>query len=173
MIVDKKVLLNYFKSSNSSTTELRCITNLYKSYVSIDKLIDGENEENKRKLSEYENKIYMVDGNKLTEIQKIQLEINRIDRVLSENKGSISRTGVERINEELDILRKLLVDYSKDSDNLTLDYIKKKISILQAILGIKNNFLLATYQAFIEKYMNICIEQNINVDKILEHKKRL
>lgn len=165
--VDKKILFDYVKNSEVEVTDLVGLTNLYKNYIYVNSLLNKDDSENKS-LVDYENQIYTVRGSRLTEIQRVELEFNRIDKKLESFKNHLSSVEFESIKEEILVLKKIFLEYCNENDNEMLIYIKKGISILQAKLGLKIYFLSASYDAFIEKYLDI----SANKKHILEKNKQ-
>ena len=157
MKVDKKILLDYFAHNEVTPGEANCITNLNKSYNCIKMLAQENFEKNENKLLQLENKIYTINGKTMTEKEKIIFETNRIYKVLEKKELNISLEDRENILFDLETINNLLEKYNNILDDLTIKYLKKKISILQATVGIENNFFKATHEAFLEKYRNIYI----------------
>ena len=73
------------------------------------------------------------------------------------SKDNLSTEEYELVLRDMSVLKKIYDEYIKNKDKTTLHYIKKSISLLQARLGLKNYFLMAAYDAFLEKYMDLCI----------------
>lgn len=154
--VDKKVMLNFIKNNDLNMNDLLCYSNMYQNYNFILNLLEKNNDDFKV-LLDYENKIYTINGKKMVEEQKIEYEFSRIEKNLLDLKNSLSTKEYGLVSSDMLVLKKIYDEYIKNKDKSTLHYIKKSISLLQARLGLKNYFLIATYDVFLEKYMDICI----------------
>lgn len=169
MKIKEEILLKYLWKLESSTRldtsynfELNALSNLYRNYCDLNDFLELNEIKNNKVLLNYEDDIYTIDGVELTQIQRVEFELNKIEKEF--NESNLDR----EIYDMLIILRKMLLDYKENEDKELLNYIKKEISFLQAGLDLNNNFLLASYEAFLEKYRNICIN---NQNKYLKKNK--
>lgn len=154
--VEKNFLLDFVKKNKLDFNELSGLVNLYKSYLFVSEL--KENSVNQEKtLLDYENEIYRVNGKTMTEVQKIEFEFQRLDKKFEIFRKNMSPAEIEIITGEILNLKKIFSEYSNNFDSVTLHYIKKNISVIQAKLGLRNYFLSDAYDAFLEKYMNIYV----------------
>ena len=154
--VDKKVLLDCIKNSDLGVNDLICYSNLYQNYNFVLNLLEKNNDDFKI-LLDYENKIYTINGKAMTEEQKIDYEFSRIDKKKLNVQEKLGSSEYEIIYKEILVLKKIYDEYLKSKDKATLQYIKKSISLLQARIGLKNYFLIAAYDVFLEKYMDVYI----------------
>ena len=154
--VDKNIMLNFIKNNNLNVNDLLCYSNLYQNYNFILNLLNKHNNDFKV-LLDYENKIYTINGKKMFEEQKIEYEFSRIEKKILNSKDNLSTEEYELVLRDMSVLKKIYDEYIKNKDKTTLHYIKKSISSLQARLGLKNYFLMAAYDVFLEKYMDLCI----------------
>lgn len=156
--IDKKVLLNCIKNSDLNVSDLACYSNLYQNYNFILTLLE-KNNDNFKVLVDYENKIYTINGKVMTEEQKIDYEFNRIDKKMYEIKENLVSSEYEIIYKDILVLKRIYDEYLKNKDRTTLHYIKKSISLLQARMGLKNYFLISAYDVFLEKYMDVYLNE--------------
>lgn len=160
---DKDIFLNYINNNKLRTEDVAYLMKLYRIYILVSELKKEHSDKNENFLSQYEDKIYTVDGKIIPEIKRIELEISKINKKLLDKKTDISN--VDKLKKEINEIKNLLKDLSL-VDKFLLEYIKKKISVMQAMLGLNNTFLEATYMAFLEEYRNI----NISINSINEEK---
>ena len=113
-------------------------------YDLISEITDGKIEENKNQLREYEDKIYTIDGRILSSAERIDLSIAAIREVIDSKKYDMLN-----FYEDIKVIKDLDL---RDEKNVS--YAKKKISIMQAKLGLKNTFFYGSYLAFNEIYTN-------------------
>lgn len=154
MEIKEELLLNYLwdlqnyrkHDKSSSLFELNALSNLYRNYCNIQDFLDVNEIKNKNILLNYEDDIYTIDGKMLNQVQRVEFELNRIE---------IEFNGL--YSDILEMLKKMLLEYIENEDKELLNYIKKEISYLQAGCDLDNNFLLASYEVFFEKYRNIYI----------------
>ena len=122
--LDINLIKKYIYNDNLASTEEKLLFvslfNFYKKTNRLNKLEDVEDE-----LNNYECKIYNVDDKKITEEDKIRLEIERIKRVKVTNP-EIKHILEETIKEIEELLNNKL--YFSDS---ILQYIKKILVELQ------------------------------------------
>lgn len=146
--IDKYQFLNFINNNKGilSIEEISCLANLYKTYELVNKATNGKYYQNKQKIERYENYIYTFNDKVLSNKDRIELELKRITKKNKSNKES-SQEQKNEIEKEIKKLNNL-----KYNDNYT-NYIKRKISILHAKLGIENTFLGAAYEAFVELYI--------------------
>src|SRR5690625_2221186 len=148
--LDINLIKKYIYNDNLASTEEKLLFvslfNFYKKTNRLNKLEDVEDE-----LNNYECKIYNVDDKKITEEDKIRLEIERIKRVKVTNP-EIKHILEETIKEIEELLNNKL--YFSDS---IIQYIKKKIVELQILLKLDITFFKAAYDLFTEKYNNLKI----------------
>jgi len=155
---DKDIFFNYINNYKLKTEDVACLMRLYRVYILVNELKKENPDKSSDILNQYEDKIYTVDGKKIPEMKRIELEISKISKKLIEKNNTI--TGVNKIQEDINELKKLLKDLSSIDKSL-LEYIKKKISVMQAMLGLNNTFLESAYEAFLEKYRTISTTINI------------
>lgn len=154
--VDKKIILDYVKNNKLELHELKCYSNLYHNYDFVINLLK-KNDDIYDVLMDYENKIYTVNGKVMTENQKVDYELRRLDKKLVQLKDNMTSSEFDSISDEIIVLKRIYADYIRNNDKTTLHYIKKSISLLQARLGLKNYFLLSAYDVFLEKYMDLFV----------------
>lgn len=153
MNFDKEHFLEYIKNEKKLNSSVVDLYRLYKTY-NVVKYVLEKNKEGKQIISKLEDSIYTVDNVILEDKERIKIELSNISDILDglddeelKQKTYSDFNKLKAEFEELDL-----------SDSSILFYIKKKISILQAIIGVKNTFLLASYDAFLEIYRNINIK---------------
>lgn len=147
--IEKNILKEYINNNKDSNNDVGYIYRLYKNYALISKYINKYPTNAESDLQKLENDVYTINNKVLSEPDKLKIEFNRIFN----NQEKLSIEDDQKLLELYDL-------YEKDSyldNDLRLQYLKKQISILQAKLGLENNFFLATYIAFIELYNNIYI----------------
>ena len=131
------------------------VFNLYNTY----KLLNDKFKDNTELMNEYEDKIYTVDGKKLNQMERIDLELNNIIKILN-------NTNIHLTDEELFYLYSLIkeIRIMKDENLSSIEFYKKELSKIQARLGMKNTFLKATYEVFKDLQRN-AINELIKIEK--------
>lgn len=152
---DKEHFLEYIKNEKKLNSSVVDLYRLYKTYNSV-KYVLEKNKEGKQIINRLEDDIYTIDSVILDDKERIKIELSNISDILDDLEDEELRKKVyfefnklKTEFEELDL-----------SDSSILFYIKKKISLLQAIIGIRNTFLLASYDAFLEIYRNINVKND-------------
>lgn len=148
--------------------------NLYRNYSLINKKYDlgltvGKtsyciNQGAMRKLNKLEDRIYTINGKVLTQQERIILELKNILKFLSRNKN-IPNEIRNSIYREIDELYSIIKSTGLSSSEI-IKYIKKRISIMQATLGIKIKFFNAALDVFIEKMLLAKIAKEENLDSL-------
>ena len=148
---DKEQFFEYIKNKTVSRDFVIKLYRLYKIYDLISKVSEKNGKDVIEKL---EDSIYTVDNKVIEDKERISLELSNISDALKNvendklrNEISFELNKLKNEFEELDL-----------SDKSVLLYFKKNISILQSSLGIKNTFLLAACEAFLELYRNINVK---------------
>ena len=150
--IDINLIKKYVYNDNSVSTEDKMLfVSLFNFYKKANRLNSLESIKNE--LNNYEYKIYNIDNKKMTEEEKIRLEIERIKRAKVTN-SEVKHTVDETIKEIEELLNNKL--YFSDS---ILQYIKKKIVELQILLKLDITFLQSAYDLFLEKYNNLKISE--------------
>lgn len=150
--LDINLIKKYVYNDNSVSTEDKMLfVSLFNFYRKANRLNSLESIKNE--LNNYEYKIYNIDNKKMTEEEKIRLEIERIKRAKVTNP-EVKHTVDETIKEIEELLNNKL--YFSDS---ILQYIKKKIVELQILLKLDITFLQSAYDLFLEKYNNLKISE--------------
>ena len=151
--IDKQVFFNYLKNTNFSSDEMTYLIRLYKMYSLTEKIVESKGE---NALRYYEKKIYTINGKIMSDIKRIQLEIYSINKTLDSKicSGTLDDKTIDFIKEVIEELNQLLLS-KDDLDKALIDYMKKKISVIQAKLGLNNTFFNATREAFFDEYRKI------------------
>lgn len=147
MKFDKEIFLDYFKNGDLSESDKIYIYRLYKTFNLVNSITNGQIEENKIQLRQFENKIYNINGVVFSESEKLKFSLDTVCDALKKmnkenNQHDSLYTEIETIK-ELDL-----------RDDKNIGYAKKKISIMQAKLGLNNTFFYEACQAFEEIYTN-------------------
>lgn len=163
---------------NMDTEKQQLYMNLYKNYnllynnynLKEQKInsLDVVDSETKRKISELENKIYTVNGKVLTQKERVILELKNIFRFLSKNGDRVPDKVKTIVSKELTELDSMI---KKNGlfDNDIIKYLKKRISILQAYLGMNIKFFNEALEVFDEQILVTRINKNTGLDS---HKTR-
>lgn len=163
---DKDIFFDYIKNYKLRTSDVSYLMRLYRIYILVDELKKIDSERGEAVLSKCEDVIYTINGKKIPEIKRIELEVSKISKKLNDNKQNT------KINNDISEIKKILKNISLDDKNI-VEYVKKKISVMQAMLGINNTFLEESYKVFLEEYRSIIIsinmyneekKKNLNVD---------
>lgn len=142
----KKVLFDYFKYNKLDNSEIEMLNDFYREYLNINELADGDYLNNKDVLNKLEDEIYTVASIKLTEVQRIWLEIEAIFQTLNKSSFGISDDDRAKIVKKIDSIIELLK--TEELDDKLIEYIKQQIAILEITLRMKPKFLFATCTAF-------------------------
>ena len=158
----EKVVDDYLARDDISIDEYNKIVNLYSNYKTFSLIFDKYGRKKARKiLDSYEDKIFTIDGNVVMDDE------DRIDLVLSGLLFKISNySDVDKYYSAIKSIEKLR------TSNLGCDFIKRKISLLEASLGCNNKFLNASYDAFVDCYLEILIS-NMNLEEEINYKRGL
>lgn len=168
---DNNTFFDYLYSKSLETPDNTSFIRLYKMYVLTEKIIEKDPINANKILEEYEEKVYTIGDKKIPKIKRIELEIKRISKYIEKN-DSITLEQIKSMTFELNKIKDMLKQIDElEIDNSLLEYIKKRISVMQAALGLNNTFLKETHDVFIENYRNLYIN-NINNDNLLEQKKK-
>lgn len=151
MNFDENIFLDYMKNSIEENMDVSHLYRLYKTYSAIDIIIDSDIIKNENKLKKYEDSIYTIDGEVIDDRKRINLALDSIFSNI--NKDEIKE---KTLNEYFN-LKRILNDLDLNKKENVM-YMKKQISIMQAKLNIRNTFLIAAYEAFLEEYRNIYIK---------------
>ena len=153
MDFDNRIIFNYL---NASPQKNAYIFRLYRACNTILKITDDDPIKNNKKLKELEDSIYTYDGIVLSDKVRIKIEIENILSMISNIQNDNSNTYSDVIK---------LVNTINEFDLNNSDDVKeakKQISIVQAKLGLKTNFYLATYEAFKDTYDKLEYDNKIN-----------
>ena len=160
----EKDINDYLTKDDISIDEYNKIVNLYSNYKIFSLIFDKYGRDKARKiLDSYEEKIFTIDDN------VVMNDEERINLVLFEllQKNSHSHyNDFDKYSSAIKSIEKL------KSSNMDVDFIKKKISLLEASLGYNNKFLNASYDAFVDCYLEILIS-NMNLEEEIEYKRGL
>ena len=157
-MIDEIVVENMINESNY-------IKGLYDMFSLMNKLVDGDFENNKKFLNKLENDIFIVNNKVYNEQEKISNEIKKIIRVNEKsnnvNKDIISKK-MQNIMEIMDeifdnqINDNYIIDSFKEKyENVrenAIFSIKKKIVLIESELDIPINFFEASIYAFLDLY---------------------
>ena len=154
---EKKEILNKydiqkFLQTDSVINDQSKIFPLYMIYQKITKL-----EKSGASLNELERKAYTLNNRTLSNKERICLEIKRIKYKIKETKP------------DRDMIRTIIFldNLSKKdiyNDKSIVNYIKKEIVKLQALLNLNITFFSAAKEAFIEENLKINLEDYISKD---------
>lgn len=103
-----------------------------------------------KKLDKLEEKVYTVDGKVLTEKTRVTLEIYNINKFLEKNKENIPQRTLDKIINEAESIRNS-TDKIDFDDPETVMHVKRKITMMQAHLGMRIKF----YNAALETISDI------------------
>ena len=150
--LDINLIKKYIYNNNSVSTEDKLLfVSLFNFYKKANRLnaIKGIDNE----LDAYEYKIYNFGEKRITEKDKIRLELERIKSV-----KIVSVEIKEIVNSTIMEIEELLSNKLYFSDSI-VEYIKKKIVELQILLKLDITFLKSAYDLFLEKYNNLKISE--------------
>lgn len=154
---------------NMDPIDQRTYINLYKNYNLLHKNYDfdsiiniKDNIDIKEKLNNLEDKVYTVNSKILSEKERIVLELKNIERFLTKNtkikNDELPIELLEKTFNELEELNRILEQIGTDDPKM-INYFKKRISILQASIGINIKFFVPALETFEEK-VNILISDD-------------
>ncbi len=160
--VDTNYMTNIIKDMDSD--QQRLYMNLYKIYNLLNKnynlkeqrvnSLDPIELSAKRKINEQEDRIYTINDKQLTQKERITLELKNILRYINKNGERISSSTKKRVLDELNELNTIS---KRNENNMTnqdmINYFKKRISILQAYLGMNIKFFNAALEVFDEQIL--------------------
>ena len=113
---------------------------------------DGIDYNTKRKIDELEDKVYTINGEVLTQKERVLLELKNIFRFVLKNSDRIPNETSVFISNELSELDSIMQKKGLvDSD--IIKYFKKRISILQAYLGMNIKFFNEALEVFNEQML--------------------
>lgn len=145
----------------------RTYINLYKNYNLIHKNYQfnsiKDEKEIQEKLNALEDKVYTVNGKVLSPKERVVLELKNIARCLNEN-NQLPEELLERVFHELEELNRILKRVGL-TDPKMIEYFKKRISILQASMGMNVKFFGLSLEIFEEQ-----IEMLSSDEKVLNKK---
>ena len=124
--------------------------------------LDRIEPDTQRKLSELEDKIYTINGQVLTQRERIILELKNIYKFIQKNDNKIPTTNKQIVYNELKSLN-IMLRKNISLDNDMIKYFKKKISLLQAYLGMNIKFYNEALEAFDEQVLIAGINNNTNL----------
>ena len=148
------IIKDYLNSTNSNTIDLKILLRLYSNYSKIAKI-------DHNKLKRYEDDVYTIKNEKMSDSERIIKEIDTIKIALKKcNDEKI----IKYVNDKLVEMEEILKydDYIFDG---YIMYLKRTITELQALLNININFYNASCDAFIDMYKEI--ESAYNKKRIL------
>ena len=155
---------NYMTSiiKNASLEDQRLYMNLYKTYdllarnynlkPQIIDSLDLIDEKTKAELRKIEDRIYTINNETLTSKERIALELKNIVGFINRNGDRIPKEIKQKVLNELEELKAV----SKRNDIANKDmimYFKKRITILQAYLGMNIKFFSAAIEVFDEQIL--------------------
>lgn len=149
------IIKDYLNSTNSNTINLKILLRLYSNYSKIAKI-------DYNKLKRYEDDVYTIKNEKMSDSERIIKEIDIIKTALKKcNDEKI----IKYVNDSLAEMEEILKydDYIFDG---YIMYLKRTITELQALLNININFYNASCDAFIDIYKEI--ENTYNKKRILQ-----
>lgn len=150
MNVDENVMLAIIKDIDNDNQQL--YMNLYKIYKLFYVNYNLKESNTQKKLNELEDKIYTINGQVLTQKERIILELKNIYKFIQKNDNKISSITKQTIYNELNSLNNILRK-NIQFDNDMIKYFKKKISLLQAYLGMNIKFYNEALELFDEKIL--------------------
>ena len=125
---------------------------LYKKYE-----FNNNKFKDEKQMIEYENKIYTIDGNTLSDKLRIQLELYKIIQSLC--KDGIGEDERKDISSKLDEISSTLDSIVPNNDNsIIINKIKKDVTYMQLKLGLSTKFFKATSDLFEDNYNNIIVD---------------
>lgn len=155
---------------NMDMKEKNIYINLFKYYTLINNKYRGKVREELDSYNYYndldklEDKVYTINRNVLSDEERIILELNRIFRFLEININKIPSELAKYVFDELKELTGLISEEELKSPEMVI-YFKKKISLLQAALGLRINFFNAASEVFKERVELLIAKDNINTLK--------
>lgn len=150
--LDINLIKNYVYKDNLVPTEDKLLfVGLFNFYQKANRLNSFQSIEDE--LNKYEDKIYNNDNKKITEVDKVRLEIERI-KGMKVTDPDVKQIVDKVINESEELLNNKLCFSTS-----ILEYIKKKIVVLQILLKLDITFFKAAYDLFIEKYSDLKIKE--------------
>lgn len=158
-MIDEIIVENMINESNYTK-------GLYDIFSLMNKLIDGDFDNNKDYLQKLENDIYTINNKVYTEQERISSEIKRIIRVNEKNIDIKTKEIIsKKINNIMELMDEIydnqvnenyIVESFKEKyesiRNDAIFSIKKKISIIESELDIPINFFYAASVAFLDLY---------------------
>lgn len=159
MANDNITFFDYLDSKNLESSDNTSIIRLYKIYILIEKIIEKDPINADKILKEFEEKVYTIGDKKIPKTKRIELELTKISKSIAKNDNQgLSPIKLKNMNDEIEKIYSMLKQ-SEDSeiDEELLGYMKKRISVMQAALGLNNTFIKETHDVFIENYRNLYI----------------
>lgn len=119
---------------------------IYKNFASKENVYPTKDKKVIAKLYELEDKIYTIGKRKLSDKERIILEIKRIENYIKKNKD-IEPKILKKTKNELEHLINLVNQNCLENDDF-IYYFKSKISIIQAYLGLNITFFVAALETY-------------------------
>ena len=153
--LDLETLSNLVNKSNLAAYEFDMIINLYETYQLVWRYFNsayGEMNSLKdscivRKMNAFEDKIYTIGENTFSDKERIVLELLKIEEYVNSDDLNINKEFKKFVLNELEQLKKI-VNLNEYYDTY---YLKKRVSLLQACLGLKRNFFNAAIDLLEDK----------------------
>ena len=170
--ITKDKIITIIRSADLADRQM--FINLYRNYDLIDKnyginseinnILHGEiNSRTKNVINKLENEIYTINGDVLTEKEKIYLEYDNIIRFCQKNHRTISPNIRKKVDEEIERINNI-IEEKNSLDSMSIEYLKKHISIIQAYLGISIKFFSSAIIALYDQTINQVLENKLELD---------
>jgi len=165
MEFDKNLFMDYLKDvKNKKNDDYIYLYRLFNNYKITEKILSENSNSGYELLKKAEDLIYTVNGKQLSDKKRIEYELYKILENLEKDTSNY-----KKMSEILGLINEIkTLDLNQEEMVL---YAKKKITLIQAKLGLKNTFFIASHQLFLEKYMNICMNNDYENIYINEKKK--
>ncbi len=162
MVIDKKTVNNMINESNDSLY----LQKLYDIYNLINRLVEGDFDNNKELLMQLEDEIYTISDEVLSEQKRILLELSKIAHANSENKDVVQKGIIDKkiksimeliedvFNNDVEsnYIYETFMDRIKKLQEEAIFNIKKKIVMLEAELDIPISFFEPASVVFMDMY---------------------
>lgn len=125
---------------------------LYKIYSLVNSFINDD-QDYLGKLNDIEDYIFTVNGEVLSQKERIELEFNEI----LDKYNEVNPVKQKEVEFYIEIIHSLL-NYDLNEKNIL--YVKKIIALVKCMLGLNTGFLYAGYLVFKEKIRNLNMNKN-------------